>query len=64
MQDIKWIGLDTTTSFVTKDVISMRDKLANAKLRYEYYYDSLTNLIQAQLPWEKASNLYAKMNNA
>lgn len=45
MQDIKWIGLDAPASFVTKEVISMRERLANTKLKYEYYYESLTNLM-------------------
>jgi hypothetical protein len=63
MQDIKWIGLDTPASFVTKEVISMRERLANTKLRYEYYYESLTNFMQASLPWVKTSNLYTKIDN-
>lgn len=58
LQDIKWLGLNTPKSYVTKDVIGMRQTLANSLLANQYYIDTFTLLAQTKLNWDKDSNLF------
>jgi hypothetical protein len=64
MQDVKWIGLDAPSSFVTADVKNMREKIGNNTAKNQYYFDALSALLQAKLPWVKSSKLYIEINNS
>ncbi len=53
LQSIKWIGLETSPTYVTKDVVSTRQILADKLLENQYYLDSMTVLTKVKLPWIK-----------
>lgn len=58
LQDVKWLGLETPKSFITKDVIDMRQTLANTLFANQYYIDTFTLLAQTKLNWDKDSTLF------
>ena len=58
VQDVRWIGLNPPAPFATKEVVAMRETLANCLLANQYYKDALPIVAQSKLPWDKNSALY------
>lgn len=63
IQDISWIGLKSPTSFATKEVVAMREALANSLLASQYYKDALPRVAQSKLPWDRNSALYRSIGD-
>lgn len=58
LQDIKWIGLAIPKFYVNKDVVAMRESLADQLLKSQFYMDRVSALITdfSYFPWDKAAD--------
>lgn len=57
LQDIKLFGLNIPPTYATKEVVAMREQIANSLFLHQYYVDKINDMNLA-LPFDKESKLW------
>jgi hypothetical protein len=55
------VGLNVPTTYATKEVVAMRQQIANEFFKHQYYVDKINSIAASSFPWDKNGPLWKSM---